>query len=82
MAAAGAEVAAGAEAAEVAGVAEAAGDSVAEAATEAAVCHGELAASARPDHSPTLTLSALAGFDKVDPANACFVATPSTARVG
>jgi hypothetical protein len=71
VAAVAAAAAVAAVAAAVAGVAaaaevvELAGD------TEAAVCRGELAASARPDHTPTLRLFVMAGFDKVDPANAC-----------
>ena len=65
-----AAAAAGAEAAEAAAVVVvvvSAGDG----ASEAAVCPGALAASARPDHPPKLTLSIMAGFDKVDPGHAC-----------
>ncbi len=63
-------VAAGAGAAEavaVVAVVVSAGDGAA----EAAVCRGALAASARSDYQPTLTLSIMAGFDKVDPGHAC-----------
>jgi len=56
-----------AEAAAVVVVAESAGDGV----SEAAVCRGALAASARSDYQPTLKLSIMAGFDKVDPGHAC-----------
>ena len=75
-AAAGAAVAEAAEAApevaaEVAAAEAAAEDAAAVAAAEAAVCRGALAASARSDYQPTLTLSIMAGFDKVDPGHAC-----------
>ena len=67
VAAVGAGAAEAAEAAAVVVVAESAGDGV----SEAAVCRGALAASARSDYQPTLKLSIMAGFDKVDPGHAC-----------
>jgi len=69
-AAVAAAAAAGAGVAEVAVVVEVVeSDGASE--SEAAVCPGALAASARPDHPPKLTLSIMAGFDKVDPGHAC-----------
>ena len=62
-AAVAAAAAAGAGAAEVAVVVEVV-ESAGDMASEAAVCRGELAASARPDHPPTLTLSVMAGSTK------------------
>jgi len=67
VAAADAAGAGAAEAAVVVVVVVSAGDG----ASEAAVCPGALAASARPDYQPTLKLSIMAGFDKVDPGHAC-----------
>jgi len=67
VAAADAAGAGAAEAAAVVVVVVSAGDM----ASEAAVCRGALAASARSDYQPTLTLSIMAGFDKVDPGHAC-----------